>query len=396
MLYKFFSRKNTSTHPKNAFPEKSNVSLVHAGKEFFTVLKKMIDEAESCIHLQTYIFGDDDTGKFVANALKNAVKRNVAVHLLVDGFASQSLSKEFVHELKEAGIHFRFFEPLLRSKHFYFGRRLHHKVVVVDKRKALVGSMNIADRYNDLPGSRAWLDMALYIEGSACEKLDNICWDLWDKKQISPTRDETEKRSSGKMHNVALRIRRNDWVRSKQDITKTYKAFFRVAEKDISIVCSYFLPGRTIRALLKQAASRGVNVKIVLAQKSDVKTAKNAERYLYRWLLRSNIKVYEYKPAVLHAKFVIVDEHLLTLGSCNLNQLSAYASIELNIDIKDEPFAAALQKEVNMLIDKDCERIDLSSYNTPLFSFKQLVQWSSYIFLRVLLAVFTFYYRQGE
>ncbi|NOT51394.1 MAG: phospholipase [Chitinophagaceae bacterium] len=392
-----FRKKFDPEHYKNSFLENNTVSLIHGGKEFFTLLKQMIDEASHSIHLQTYIFGDDKTGQSIANALIDAAKRGVVVYLLADGFASQKLSKEFINDLKKAGINFRFFEPLMKSRYFYFGRRLHHKVAVADGIKALVGSMNIADRYNDLPGNKAWFDMALYIEGEVCAVLQSVCWNMWERKRNSllPQEQATVYPITEK-DRVPARVSRNDWVKGKQEVYRTYSAFFRLATENITIVCSYFLPGKIFRRQLIRAAARGVAVRVVLAKTSDIKVVKDAERYLYRWLVRNKINVYEYKPTILHAKMAVVDRHYVTLGSYNLNQLSNYASIELNIDVKDEVFAKKVHQEIDAIIDKDCEAIDLSIYNTRLFSLKQFIQWSSYQFLRFLVMISTFYYRQRE
>src|SRR5687767_13574534 len=121
-------------NPRAAFEYtlRNKVKLVRGGREYFDQLLKLIREAKDNIHLQTYIYDDDETGKEVTDALKDAVERGVMVYLIVDGYASQIMSKRFISRMKEAGIHFRFFEPLFKSKYFYFGRRLHHKVVVVD------------------------------------------------------------------------------------------------------------------------------------------------------------------------------------------------------------------------------------------------------------------------
>jgi cardiolipin synthase len=110
----------------------------------------LINKATESIHLQTYIYDDDETGRQVADALIAAAKRNVSVYLLTDGYASQVMAKKFIHELKVSGVHFSFFEPLFRSKYFYFGRRLHQKVFVADTKFALVGGINITNRYNDM------------------------------------------------------------------------------------------------------------------------------------------------------------------------------------------------------------------------------------------------------
>ncbi|MEJ0105932.1 MAG: phospholipase D-like domain-containing protein [Bacteroidota bacterium] len=167
------------------YTSNNKIKLIHGGRDYFDLLIQLINQATESIHLQTYIFGDDETGREVADALKTAAKRNVQVHVLADGYASQAMSRHFINELKAAGIHFRFFEPLLKSKHFYFGRRLHHKVFVADAKSALVGGINIANRYNDMPGKPAWLDFALYDEGEVAKELCVLCWKLENMERLS-------------------------------------------------------------------------------------------------------------------------------------------------------------------------------------------------------------------
>ena len=131
----------------------NKVQLIRGGKEYFDLLVHLINEATESIHLQTYIYANDETGARIATALKAAAKRKVQVYLLADGYASQTLSQKLISELSEAGVNFRFFEPLLKSKHFYFGRRMHHKIFVADAEFAVVGGINIANRYNEMPGN---------------------------------------------------------------------------------------------------------------------------------------------------------------------------------------------------------------------------------------------------
>ena len=95
-----------------------NIQLIRGGKDYFDLLIRLINEATRTIHLQTYIYDDDETGISVANALKAAARRNVAVYLMADGYASQVMSRKFISELRNSGIHFRFFDPLLKSKYF--------------------------------------------------------------------------------------------------------------------------------------------------------------------------------------------------------------------------------------------------------------------------------------
>ena len=105
-----FKRKSSSR-----YSDRNKLRLVKGGKEYFNLLFQLIEQAKHHIHLQTYIFEDDETGRLVAAALKAAASRKVRVYLLVDAYASQGLPKVFVRELKDAGVHFRFFAPLLIS-----------------------------------------------------------------------------------------------------------------------------------------------------------------------------------------------------------------------------------------------------------------------------------------
>src|SRR5689334_21109572 len=165
------------------FTSRNRISLVHSGDDYFSLLLKMIEQARLTIHFQVYIYENDETGQKVAKALETAARRGVSVYLHVDGYASQKLHGEFRHDLEKAGVHFKFFQPLLKSRHFYFGRRLHQKVFVVDSIYSLVGGLNIGDRYNDVPGEQPWDDVALYVEGEVSYQLHLICKAMWRRRR---------------------------------------------------------------------------------------------------------------------------------------------------------------------------------------------------------------------
>src|SRR6202030_4242758 len=129
------------------------------------------------------------------------------------------------------------------------------------------------------------------------------------------------------------------------------------ASNQIIIMSGYFLPGPAIRRNMKRAATRGVKIKLILAGISDVMVAKYAERYMYNWLFRNNIEIYEYKPCVLHGKVAVYDKQWATIGSYNVNIISAYASVELNIDVNNRAFAGMLDETMQNIIRKDCVQI---------------------------------------
>jgi cardiolipin synthase len=383
--------------PSSTYTFNNRVSLVKAGTAYFDKLLQMIDNAKLHLHFQTYIFSNDDTGRMVMEALVNAAKRNIKVYVLVDGYASQNFPKTWIQELEQAGAHFRFFEPLLKSTKFYFGRRLHHKVVVADAQQALVGGINIADRYNDSPDEPAWLDFAAFVEGETASQLCTICCRTWKNfrrgkaalncNPALPFKFEEDER-------CAVRVRRNDWVRNRKQISYTYSQMFRGAKSEILILSSYFLPGKNIRWQLKKAIQRGVRVRLIAAGVSDVPIAKHAERWLYDWLLRRGVTVYEYHDNVLHGKLAVCDSSWMTIGSYNINNISAYASIELNLDIKDRKTAIATKQQLEAIIQNSCTEITMEQLALSRNIFRQFYRWCCYQSIRILFFLFTFYFKQ--
>lgn len=349
MAVKFFFKKT-----KPDFLRHNHVKLVRSGAPYFDLLMEMIDSAKESIHIQTYIFGDDQTGRSIADALIRAAQRGVEVYVMVDAYGSQSLSDNFIKRLTDAGVYFKKFRPLYKSKRFYLGRRLHHKIVVVDSSRATVAGLNLADRYNDTPEEKAWLDFALYTEGEVAHELENICL-----RRIKVRRHRHNRNNgSAKTREVCpIRIRENDWASRKRDIYQTYLEMFRNSQTSLTIMSAYFLPGRTFRKSLEHAAKRGVKIRVILTGYADIPLIKYAERYIYRWLFRNNVEIYEYQKNVLHAKLAIADSRILTVGSFNVNNLSAYGSIECNLDVNDERFVASVEEQLEEIIERDCRHI---------------------------------------
>jgi cardiolipin synthase len=383
--------KKTTEH----YTKQNKLQLVRGGKPYFDCLIGMIERAKESIQLQTYIFDVDETGRIVADALKAAAQRKVKVYVLVDGYASKKIPRAFIQELTDAGIHFRFFNPLFKSEYFYFGRRLHHKITVVDTRYALAGGVNITNRYNDMPDEPAWLDFALFLEGEAAMELCVHCWKTWKnyptRKVSTPCEQKQVHFPAGDASEVS--VRRNDWVRRRNQISATYINMFRNAKSHITILCAYFLPGRVIRRQLRYATERGVKIKVITAGVSDVKISKYAERYMYGWMLRHGIELYEYQPTVLHGKIAVCDGAWMTIGSYNVNDISAYASIELNMNVRNKPFSENTEKMLLQIAEKDCVQVTSEYYRRSGNLIIRFARWLSYKFFRFMFVLSTFYFK---
>jgi cardiolipin synthase len=379
----------------------NKVRLIRGGADYFPTLVQLIDKATNTIHLQTYIFDGDETGRIVSAALLRAAARQVRIFILLDGYASQHLPDEIIDSWKAAGIHFRWFWPLFKSRHFYLGRRMHHKVVVIDASYGMAGGINISDRYNDIDGQPAWLDRALLVEGQAALKLHIICRDMWTKAYWKLDRQDKDK-SFTRLPGITpdqeclVRVRRNDWVQGLNQVSRSYIEMFRQARSHIIILSAYFMPGSVGRKNMAHAARRGVSIRIIVGAVSDVKIARLAEQYMYRWLFRNGIEVYEYQGTVLHGKMAAYDGIWMTNGSYNVNRISAYASVELNMDVRNNEFAASVESDLEGIIRDHCIRIDPANYFRNHHWLQRLRQWAAYETIRMIFFLFTFYFKQEK
>jgi cardiolipin synthase len=372
------------------------LSLVVGGEPFFVLLLQMINEAQHVIHFQVYIFDEDNTGKEVAEALKKASRRGVDIYLVVDSYGSKSLSPAFVADLEESGVRFKFFSPL--PKHFYFfrlGRRLHNKAVVVDHRSALVGGINIADKYRGDGRVLPWLDFAIGIKGPVCVDLSRVCERIYREKYFGKLQSRYEGATGLKAGTVRSRLVVNDWFRQKNQISSGYRAACWKAQASIIIVASYFLPSRSMRRVLENATQRGVKVVVLLPGVSDLPMAKRATRYLYQWVLRNNIAIYEWDSSILHGKLAVVDHQWVTIGSFNLNHLSQYSSIEMNVEVLDEDFARSVQDHLSVLIQQSTP-VTANTFLHFRSILDRVLDWGSYTLARWIMLFLFFLVRRDQ
>jgi cardiolipin synthase len=375
----------------------NHVALVQGGKEYFEKLLELIATAEYMLHVQVYIFEADSTGTMVANALIDAVAKGVKVFVIADGYASSKFfDTPLAAEMKQAGIMLRRFEPFFKSKHYYFGRRLHHKVVVADAQRALVGGINIADKYNDVAEDPAWIDYALYVEGEVPLQLEHRCREVFRHKYFRGLPIISKPHKCDDADSCSVRVRVNDWVKKKNQVWKTYFDMLNKSNDHITIMCSYFLPGNIFRKHIIKARKRGVKIKLILAGVSDVPIAKHAERYLYHWMLTNGIEIYEYQPTVLHAKLAVADSKHMTIGSFNVNNISTYASVELNLDVQNHDFVQTVEERLWYIEKTYCKKVTKENFAMITNPFRRFLQLCSYQAIKFILFAFTFYFRQEE
>ncbi|WP_426095484.1 phospholipase D-like domain-containing protein [Flavobacterium sp. DSR2-3-3] len=371
----------------DSFNVPNNLELVYSGEDYFSRLEVIILEAQSQIHLQMYLFENDATGKRIVNALKEAALRNVEIYILLDGLGSLSFPAELLEDLKYSGVNIRFFAPLFSTYTFYLGRRLHRKVIVADAKVALVGGINIADKYHGSTTEKPWLDYAVQLNGEIAQPLQQLCHDLYFKKRN--LRNKKIRSAFNIQQHTTVRILQNDWLKGKNEICDGYIKSIRHAKKEIIIVGSYFLPGIRIIRALKKASKNKVVIKLILSGKSDLPLTRRATCFLYSKLLGYNIELFEWNESVLHGKVAVVDGNWSTIGSFNLNNLSSYGSLEMNVEILSECFSAMFQKHLNEIISQ-CQSITPESLKTKTTIMTKFVNLIAYVVTRIVEVVVTY------
>jgi len=375
-------QKLNKKHP-HPLLEADKIELVLSGEDYFKRALDIINHSKVKLHLQTYIFIDDSTGKAVIEAMENAVKRGVKVKLLVDAFGSFALSNHAIHQMQKSGIEFRTFSPLFVKRRIRFGRRLHHKILVADEREALIGGINVEDKYHIKKGPHTpWLDYAAYISGPIGEYINYLCESTWNGKLYS-SRMKYPLQKTAIQKRIPVWIHHNDWALKKAGISRTHRSALKRAHESVTIIGSYFLPGRRVRKLLKKAASKKVKIKLILQGASDVKLMEKASRWWYAWLFRNNIEIYEWTETVLHGKVMLIDKSWASVGSYNINHLSDYASIETNVYVHDPAFCNSVEEEMERVI-KLSQQITPTDYHRKMKPFAQFSCWLSFHFVRLL------------
>jgi cardiolipin synthase A/B len=362
------------------------VQLLESGAEFFSALLSLIKKAKTTLHLQYYALVPDETGNEVIQALKEAAKRGVSVKVLLDAFGSKAMKGNPLNELKKANVECRLFSPLLLYK-LRTGRRLHHKIIVADSATAIVGGINISDKYRGVKDEMAWLDFALQMEGAVCTDIANICERLFHGHSSSYKKKHLH--STGSSELIPVRIAHEDWFLKKHQVHKDLEQAVYFAREHITIVCSYFIPNYKMIRLLKGAAARGVQIHLYLQGKSDIMLARDAGRYWYRALQRHHINIYEFPARILHGKLAMIDDRWLTIGSSNFNHLSNYTSIETNTEVYSEQFCSIVKNRLQQNFDQYAQKIAPQMYLAEKNPFRLFRWWLSWQ-LSNLLMLFLF------
>lgn len=314
------------------FSFKNTVKLIKNDGSFINATVDLIQSAKHTIYLQTYIFEVDEVTESVLNALNKKAQEGISISIVLDSLGSIDFPWYKLHP----DISFRFFSPLLSKGLFGIWRRLHSKVLIIDFNKAVVGGINYSKKFNGYSTSKPWLDYACLITG---EEVFNISKSL----KLKPLNKSKAKETCKVRTNI------NDWGRFKNQIYRSYIKAINTSKKEIIIIAPYFLPGKKLLKSLKKAAQRGVEISLIFSANSDQPLERWYSKFLYSWLLKNKVSIYEWEESILHGKLAIIDSEWVTIGSYNHNATSQFGNHEMNLEIQDSEFGRVVDNEVKFI-----------------------------------------------
>ena len=329
--------------------EKARFLFIQRGEVYLTELLTTIRNAKSEVIINIYHLGFDESGKRFINALKEISLRNVEVYILIDAIGSSLNLDLIISELKCENIKVEVFNEIKFKDFFNSNRRLHQKSIVIDWDIAFIGGINITDVSLNETESIPWLDYAIRLNGEVCKKII---------KEISYYHRAYPEVKNIDMNELQEKVLIQDFWRTKVGLNREYKTHINNAKKSITLMNAYFFPGKSFLRQLRKAARRGVKVTLILNSNSDNPMIDWLTKSLYKYLISSGIQVLEWKKSILHSKIALIDDKWATIGSFNLDYLSRFSNIELNISTTDPDKVLVINKEIES-IKLDCEKINL-------------------------------------
>ncbi|MDQ0036544.1 cardiolipin synthase [Variovorax boronicumulans] len=367
----------------------NRIELLENGEEFFPRVFDAIRAAQREVIVETFILFEDKVGLGLHAALREAAQRGAKVDLMIDGFGSPDLSREFIEGLTSVGVKVRVFDPGHRfmGQRLNVFRRMHRKIVVVDGERAFVGGINYsADHLLDF-GPKAKQDWAVELAGPIVAEIHQFVlraiavggkgagWFRRRLKQAPPVRQLTAGEAD------AMFVTRDN-RRHTNDIERHYRAAIRAARERIVIANAYFFPGYRLIKELRRAARRGVDVRLILQGEPDMPIVKTAASMLYHHLLHAGVRIYEYCDRPLHGKVALMDDRWSTVGSSNLDPLSLSLNLEANVVVRDKAFNEVLWKRMDQLMQESCKRIETTDLASEWSGWRLVRSFFIFHFLR--------------
>ncbi len=348
--------------------QNSKFDILTSGAESFERLFEDIENAKEYIHIEFFIIEDDKIGNELRRLLIRKSQERVKVRVIYDYLGSYRLSESYRQSLKNEGVMIYPLMPFgFKIGYSKINYRNHRKIVIIDGKVGYTGGLNVADRY--VYGNRLgeWRDTLVRIEGEAVHGLQKTFladWYFVENKLITGEKYYPDaKIFSNNQAQVISSGPDTDW----ESILLGLITFFFFFLKNIYIHTPYFLPPESLLITLQMAAMSGIDVRIMIPQKSDTLIVAAASASYYKKLMEAGVKVYLYQNNFLHSKAITIDDEVGIVGTANMDIRSYEHHYEVNAFIYDKQTAITLRKAFEDDMDK-CILLNLEDWlKRPLY-----------------------------
>lgn len=335
----------------------NKIDVLSDGESTFDAVFDAVRNAKEHIHIEFFIFANDNISNQLRELLIRKAKEGVRVRMIYDYWGSLALtiSGRYVKTLKDAGVYAKSFLPLrLRFARSKINYRNHRKIIVIDGKVGFTGGINVADRYrygNDLG---QWRDTFVRIEGAAVHGLQLMFlldWYFVERKLITSSKYFPEpKQYEANLIQTVSSGPDTDWEAIMQGVASAIMS----ATKYVYIHSPYFIPTEVILSCVQMAALSGVDVRLMIPVRSDSQFTDTGTMSYLGQIMEAGVRVFRYAGGFLHSKAIVIDDFISIVGSCNMDERSFTQNFEANVFIYEEKTALHLKS----LFLRDTEKCD--------------------------------------
>ena len=340
----------------------NHVEVYTQGREIFDTMFRDIEAATNHIHVEFYIIEEGEVGNHLHDILLQKAQQGVEVRVIYDYFGGFKLPIEWLNSLRKAGAKIY---PFLSARSFmglqYINYRNHRKLVIIDGRIAYTGGVNIADRYRLGNHLGLWRDTFIKVQGPAVTAMQQaffLDWNFVDKEKIV---EQNYIPTLAPMGNEIVQIVTSGPDTQWLNMLNSVVAAVNSAKDRVSIHTPYFIPPEPLMQALESAALSGVEVRLMLAERSDSLIVSAASRSYIDQLLSAGVKVFMYRSNFLHSKAIVVDGYLSIIGTANMDIRSFEQNFELAAFVYGAETGARLEQNFEQDM-RNCREVNIHAW----------------------------------